>query len=40
MSDIDLAFLGADSLSSIAAWDIAQELANSLNRDIDLVKST
>jgi len=36
-SDLDLAFKSADKLSSLERYDIAQDIAASLNIDVDLV---
>jgi len=36
-SDIDLAILSSKPLSSMARWELAQDLARHLRRDVDLV---
>jgi predicted nucleotidyltransferase len=36
-SDIDLAFISADKIDEVARWEIAQELAIIMRRDVDLV---
>jgi len=36
-SDIDIAFLNRDELSSVEIWDISSSLSNLLNIDVDLI---
>jgi predicted nucleotidyltransferase len=36
-SDIDLAILAPNPLDNLARWELAQSLAISLNKDVDLV---
>jgi len=36
-SDIDLAFLSKESISSLQRFDLSQVLAQSLNKDVDLI---
>lgn len=36
-SDIDLAILAPNALDNLARWELAQSLAVSLNKDVDLV---
>ena len=37
-SDVDIAYLTPDRLSSLACWDLSQKLASLLSRDVDLVE--
>lgn len=36
-SDVDLAFLASQPCDPVVAWDVGQELARTLGRDVDLV---
>lgn len=36
-SDIDLAFYAEQSISTIDTWNLAQTIANKINRDVDLI---
>lgn len=36
-SDLDLAFLATHSVSNVQRWELAQELANKLHQEVDLV---
>jgi len=37
-SDVDIAYLTPNRLSSLARWDLSQKLASLLSRDVDLVE--
>lgn len=36
-SDVDLAVLAADPIDSVTLWNLAQEIASTIDRDVDLI---